>query len=55
MTKEQRTQLDSLLAVDSGLSDWEVDFIDYLDLGSRESLTVKQANKLQQLYERKGL
>lgn len=55
MTKEQRTQLDSLLAVDSGLSDWEVDFIDHLAVYDPQLLTARQEKKLQELYERKGL
>lgn len=55
MTKEQHRQLDSLLAAESGLSDWEVDFIDHLAAHDPELLTVKQEQKLRQLFERKGL
>lgn len=44
--------LDDLLAVEDGLSEWEVEFIDSLDRNRDVDLSDKQADKLKQLHER---
>lgn len=46
MTKDQESTLNDLLAAESGLTGWEMDFIDSLDLLRDRNLTEKQAEKL---------
>lgn len=47
-----RSLLDELLALESGLTEWEVDFVD--DLSRWEgAFTEKQAETLEKIYERR--
>lgn len=55
MTNEEREWLESLLAVDDGLSGWELDFVVHLERYSPELLTVAQHDKLKSLSFDKGL
>jgi hypothetical protein len=46
-----REHLDELLALDSGLSDWEVNFIESVSHRD-DNLTEKQINIIYEIYER---
>lgn len=52
MSDEDQTKLDSLLDVESGLSDREIEFLDSIDKKRDRPLTEKQANWLDSIYER---
>ena len=56
MSTEIRLMIDDLLLLESGLSGWEMDFIESLDkqYGDRGSLTEKQEEKLSQIWEAKS-
>lgn len=55
MTGEQRQWLDSLLAVDDGLNEWELDFVTHLERHIPALLAVAQHDKLKSLSFDKGL
>ncbi len=53
MTSEQEKLLDELLEKDSGLTGWEMDFIDDMDQKFRERpLSEKQADALLRVWEK---
>ena len=43
-------EIEDLLAVEHGLTPWEVDFLD--DMDGRERFTAKQAEKVHQIWDR---
>ena len=55
MTKTEEALLDDLLAVESGLSAWEIDFIDNLDGLRDRVLTPKQVDKMHDIARKVGL
>lgn len=52
MTEDQLKKLDELLELEDGLSDWEVGFIENLSTQRSNALSDRQADKLQQIWER---
>lgn len=50
MDGEYQEMLDDLMQVESGLSAWEIDFLESID--GAERLTEKQALKLCQIHDR---
>ena len=50
-TKELRSILDELLDVDSGLTDWETDFLDSVSKWAGK-LTRKQGVTIEKIYKR---
>lgn len=44
--------LDELLAVEHGLTDWEIKFLDSLNDEWRGKMTTKQAEKLEKIWDR---
>jgi hypothetical protein len=53
MTDEERDMLEECLEADSGLTGWEIDFIE--DMSNRDSdyeLTEKQHDKLRDIWEK---
>lgn len=56
MTHDEQCLIDDILATDSGLTGWEMDFVEELDRSCREcSLSEKQRDKLNQIAEKLGL
>jgi len=54
MNTIEHNQLDDLLDVESGLTDWELKFIEDLDSRWRDrELSDKQAATLEKIYERR--
>ncbi len=51
MTHEEREMLDDLLDQDSGLTAWEIDFLESLDQWDGD-LTLNQSEKLKDIYDR---
>ena len=51
MDSEQRGMIDELLEVESGLTNWEVDFLESID--RRDFLTPAQDRKLRQIWDEK--
>lgn len=52
MSDEQEARLDDLLDAESGLTGWELDFVDDLDRLRDRALTTAQADKLAQVWDR---
>lgn len=55
MTGEEREWLESLLALDDGLNDWELDFITDMERNFPAQLSELQHDKLKSLSYDKGL
>ncbi len=56
MTADEQSLLDDLLAVESGLSGWEMDFIESLDRQCRElTLSPARKQKMDEIAEKVGL
>ena len=55
MTTEEREWLNSLLALDDGLNNWELDFITDLERKNPTQLSGPQHDKLKSLSYDKGL
>ncbi len=55
MTADEELLLDELLEVESGLSTWEMDFLDDMNAMRGRELTDKQAAKLHEIARRLGL
>jgi hypothetical protein len=53
MTESQKEKLDEILEKDSGLSGWEMDFIENMDKNWRErNMSEKQDSTLSKIWER---
>lgn len=52
MTTVQEDMIDELLNSEEGLSAWEIDFIEDLDRLRGRELTVRQADKLEDIWQR---
>lgn len=52
MSDDEENMLDELLDCESGLTEWEVEFIDSLDCKRQRPLTQKQSDKLLDIWER---
>ena len=52
MNETEVDQLDALLALEDGLSEWELSFIEDLSHRRERPLTDKQADKLRDIYEK---
>ncbi len=55
MTSQERQWLESLLALDDGLTDWELDFISAIERKNPAQLSERQHDKLKSLSYDKGL
>lgn len=54
MTEVQEYQLDSLLELESGLTGWELDFVENMDSNWRQrELSEKQAETLERIYDKR--
>lgn len=51
MDENELSLLDDLLLLESGLTDWEMDFIQDLDAKRERALTAAQHGKLEQIAE----
>lgn len=52
MTIREEAQLDDLLECESGLSSWEMDFIEDADNKRELTLTYRQSDKPSQIWEK---
>ena len=55
MTPDEENLLDDLPSQDSGLTAWEMDFIESLDARRKRPLTPKQRNRLNEIAEKLDL
>ena len=56
MTGDEQSLLDDLLAVDSGLTGWEMDFVESLDRQCRDmTLSPARKQKMDEIAEKVGL
>lgn len=56
MTHDEQKLVDDLLLIESGLTGWEMDFLDNLDNGFRErALSERQRDRLNDIAEKCGL